>query len=66
MNNDLRNHNDLTDAELITLVQNRDEAAFAELISRWTPRIWRIVVSKSLAYRCLKIKATQGRGRNSD
>ena len=51
MNNDLRNHNDLTDAELITLVQNRDEAAFAELISRWTPRIWRIVVSKSRQHR---------------
>ncbi len=48
---DMENLNDLTDIELIQRVQNRDEAAFAELMSRWTPRIWRIVVSKSRQHR---------------
>ena len=47
----MKNLNDLSDAELITLAQDRDEAAFAELMSRWTPRIWRIVVSKSRQHR---------------
>ncbi|MDE0637517.1 MAG: sigma-70 family RNA polymerase sigma factor [Candidatus Poribacteria bacterium] len=51
MHNDSITLNDLIDAELITLVQNRDEAAFAELMSRWTPQIWRIVVSKSRQHR---------------
>ncbi len=51
MNNDLIDLSDLEDDELICLVQNRDEAAFAELMSRWTPRIWRIVVSKSRQHR---------------
>ena len=47
----MKNLNDLSDIELIQLVQDRDEAAFAELMSRWTPRIWRIVVSKSRQHR---------------
>ncbi len=47
----MKNLNDLSDIELIQLVQSRDEAAFAELMSRWTPRIWRIVVSKSRQHR---------------
>lgn len=51
MHNDLITLNDLTDAELIRLVQDRDEAAFAELMSRYSPRIWRIVVSKSRQHR---------------
>ncbi len=38
---------DLTDAELIQLVQDRDEAAFAELMSRYKPRIWRVIVANS-------------------
>ncbi|MCG9126125.1 hypothetical protein JT359_00865 [Candidatus Poribacteria bacterium] len=29
----------LTDEELIRFVQNRDQNAFSELITRWTPRI---------------------------
>ncbi|MDE0088205.1 MAG: LpqB family beta-propeller domain-containing protein [Candidatus Poribacteria bacterium] len=51
MHNDLITLNDLTDKELIRLVQNRDEAAFAELISRYSPRVWRIVVAKSRQHR---------------
>ena len=41
------NPNNLTDAELVRLVQARDEAAFAELMSRYSPRIWNIVVENS-------------------
>ena len=37
----------LTDEKLIRLVQNRDEAAFAELMSRYSPRVWRVVVANS-------------------
>ncbi len=47
MNYDLLTLNGLTDEELIQLVQNRNEAAFSELMSRYNPRIWRIVVAKS-------------------
>lgn len=47
MPNNLPPFNDLTDAELIQLVQNRNEAAFAELIFRYTPRIWPIIVKNS-------------------
>ncbi len=39
--------NDLSDEELIQLVQNRNEAAFAELMSRWTSRIWGVIVANS-------------------
>lgn len=37
----------LTDAELIQLVQNRNEAAFAELMARYSPRIWGIISANS-------------------
>lgn len=47
MHNDFLAFSNLTDAELIQLVQNRSEAAFAELISRWTPRIWGVIVANS-------------------
>ena len=47
MPNNLPPFNDLTDAELIQLVQNRNEAAFAELISRYTPRIWTVIIRNS-------------------
>ena len=39
--------NNLTDEELVRLVQSRDEAAFAELMSRYSPRIWNVVVENS-------------------
>ncbi len=37
----------LKDEELIRLVQTRNEAAFSELMSRYTPRIWRVIVANS-------------------
>ncbi len=39
--------NNLTDVELVRLVQARDESAFAELVSRYSPQIWNIVVENS-------------------
>ena len=47
MPNNLLTLNDLTDEELIRRVQNRNEAAFSELIFRYTPRIWTIIVRNS-------------------
>lgn len=47
MTNKLRVFNDLTDEELIQLVQDRDEAAFAELMARYSSRIWRVIVANS-------------------
>ena len=47
MPNNLPNFNDLTDEALIQLVRNRNEAAFTELIFRYTPRIWPIIVRNS-------------------
>ena len=51
MDTDLMTLSDLQDDALIRLVQNRDEAAFAELMSRHTPCIWGIIVSKSRQHR---------------
>ncbi len=39
--------NNLTDEELIQRVQNRDQEAFSELITRYTPRMWGIIVANS-------------------
>ncbi|MXV78167.1 sigma-70 family RNA polymerase sigma factor [Candidatus Poribacteria bacterium] len=39
MSNDVKSVKNLTDEELIHLVQKRDQQAFAELIKRYTPRI---------------------------
>ncbi len=47
MQYDLESLKRLTDEKLIRLVQNRDEAAFAELMSRYSPRIWRVVIANS-------------------
>ena len=47
MNSNFDNPNNLTDVELIRLVQCRDEAAFTELISRYTQQTWNIVINKS-------------------
>ena len=47
MYNEFYDFSDLTEQELILLVQNRNEAAFAELMSRYTPRIWRFIVVNS-------------------
>jgi len=47
MHNDFHAFNNLSDEELIQLVQNRNEAAFAELISRYTPRIRGVIAANS-------------------
>ena len=47
MSNDFPIDCDLTDQELILLVQNRNESAFAELMKRWTPRVWRVIIANS-------------------
>ncbi|MYF98112.1 sigma-70 family RNA polymerase sigma factor [Candidatus Poribacteria bacterium] len=47
MYNDFLALNDLSNEELIQLVQNRNEAAFVELISRWTPRIRGVIATNS-------------------
>ena len=47
MRHNLITFNDLTDEELIRFVQNQDEAAFAELMSRYSPRIWRVILANS-------------------
>ena len=47
MPNEIPVFSDLADAELIQRVQDRDEAAFAELMSRYKPRIWRVIVANS-------------------
>ena len=47
MRHNLGTFTDLTDAELIRLTQNRNEAAFAELMSRYNPRIWRVIIANS-------------------
>ena len=47
MHNNFLAFSDLTDEELIRLVQNRNEKAFAELMSRWSPRIRGVIFSNS-------------------
>lgn len=39
--------NTYKDEELVTLVQSRNEAAFAELMSRYSPKIWNLIVQNS-------------------
>ncbi|RKU20471.1 hypothetical protein C6501_00105 [Candidatus Poribacteria bacterium] len=47
MRNDFLAFSNLTDEELIQRVQDKNEEAFAELISRWTPRIRGVIISNS-------------------
>ena len=47
MNFNFDNPNNLTDAELVRLVQCQDDGAFTELISRYSPKIWSIVLDNS-------------------
>ena len=47
MQSDLSKHTDLKDEELIQLVQVGDESAFTELMSRYSPHIWKVVVANS-------------------
>ena len=48
MRYDLSMHTNLKDEELIQLVvQAGDESAFTELMSRYSPRVWKVVVANS-------------------
>ena len=47
MRYDLLTHSNLTDEELIRLVQAEDELAFIGLMSRYSPRIWKVVIANS-------------------
>ena len=47
MRYDLSKHTDLKDEELIQLVQVGDESAFTELMSRYSPRVWKVVIANS-------------------
>ena len=51
MHNHFLTFSSLTDEELIRFVQNRNEAAFAELISRYTPRIRGVIATNSRQHR---------------
>lgn len=39
--------NEFTDEELVRLVQARNETAFTELVSRFSPRIWNMIIQNS-------------------
>ena len=47
MQYDSSTYTDLTDEELIRLVQSGDEEAFAQLAARYSSRIWQLVVWNS-------------------
>ena len=47
MRSDISMHTDLKDEELIQLVQTGDESAFTELMSRYSPRIWKVIIANS-------------------
>ena len=47
MRSELPRHTDLKDEELIQLVQTGDESAFTELMSRYSPRVWKVIIANS-------------------
>ena len=47
MRSDISMHTTLKDEELIQLVQTGDEPAFTELMSRYSPRVWKVVIANS-------------------
>ena len=47
MRYDLSTHTLLTNKELIRLAQAGDELAFAELMSRYSPRVWKVITANS-------------------
>ena len=47
MRSDLSMHTDLKDEDLIQRVQAGDESAFTTLMSRYSPRVWKVVVANS-------------------
>ncbi len=47
MRSELPRYTDLKDEELIQLVQVGDESAFTELMSRYSPRVWKVIIANS-------------------
>lgn len=47
MNKDFLTYSNLSDEEIIRLVRNRNDRAFAELMIRYSPRIWHFIVANS-------------------
>ena len=47
MRSELSMHTDLKDEELIERVQAGDESAFTALMSRYSPRVWKVVIANS-------------------
>ena len=47
MRSDISMYTTLKDEELIQLVQTGDESAFTELMSRYSPRIWKVIIANS-------------------
>ena len=47
MRSDISMHTTLKDEELIQLVQMGNESAFTELMSRYSPRIWKVIIANS-------------------
>ena len=47
MRSDISMYTTLKDEELIQLVQAGDELAFTELMSRYSPRIWKVIIKNS-------------------
>ncbi len=47
MRSDLSTYTTLSDEELIRYAQTGDESAFTELMSRYSPRIWKVVIANS-------------------
>jgi len=47
MRDDLLTHTDLTDDELIRFAQVGDESALTELMLRYSPRIWKVIIANS-------------------
>ena len=51
MRSELSMHTGLKDEELIQRVQVGDESAFTELMSRYSPRVWKVVIANSRQHR---------------
>ena len=47
MRSDISMYTDLKDEELIQLVQVGNESAFTELMSRYSPRVWKVIIANS-------------------
>lgn len=51
MHHDLPTYTNMPDDELIQCLQAGDEAALTELMARYNPRIWKVIVANSRQHR---------------